>query len=269
MEEFLANLPKQLITDANWFVLSFFLFALLSRFTPNIKGQKLINRDFITDAVYWFIPTIFYSIIYMYMAVAFHLYLAGGDEKLAESRILNGYPPLSDLPILVQSLLILLLLDFVQYWLHRFFHGKELWKFHAIHHMPEEVDWHTAARFHPVNYIVSFTITGALCMALGFAPAAFALLVPFNRIYAGLVHANLNWTFGPFKYVLASPVFHRWHHTSEAEGMDKNFAPTFPFLDLMFGTFYMPEGKLPTKFGIAGGDKIANSFIGQTLYPFK
>ncbi len=106
-------------------------------------------------------------------------------------------------------------------------------------------------------------------MALGFAPAAFALLVPFNRIYAGLVHANLNWTFGPFKYVLASPVFHRWHHTSEAEGMDKNFAPTFPFLDLMFGTFYMPEGKLPTKFGIAGGDKIANSFIGQTLYPFK
>ena len=37
------------------------------------------------------------------------------------------------------------------YWLHRLFHGGGFWKYHAIHHSSEELDWISAARFHPVN----------------------------------------------------------------------------------------------------------------------
>ena len=65
------------------------------------------------------------------------------------------------------------------------------------------------------------------------------------------MHANLDWTLGPFKYVIAGPVFHRWHHTAADRGGEKNFAATFPVLDLMFGTFYMPAGELPDHYGIA------------------
>jgi sterol desaturase/sphingolipid hydroxylase (fatty acid hydroxylase superfamily) len=82
------------------------------------------------------------------------------------------------------------------------------------------------------------------------------------------VHANLGWTYGPFKYVLASPVFHRWHHTYPEEGGNKNFAPTFPFLDLMFGTFYMPKDKRPQVFGTPY-DPITGNFVGQLIYPFR
>jgi sterol desaturase/sphingolipid hydroxylase (fatty acid hydroxylase superfamily) len=53
-----------------------------------------------------------------------------------------------------------------------------------------------------------------------------------------LLHANLPWTFGPLRNALASPAFHRWHHTWEAEGMDRNFSGLFPWIDLLFGTFY-------------------------------
>jgi hypothetical protein len=81
-----------------------------------------------------------------------------------------------------------------------------------------------------------------------------------------MVHANLNWTFGPLRYLLASPVFHRWHHTLEGEGLNKNFAPTFPFLDLIFGTFYMPPGKLPEQFG-NGEPDFPEGFLGQLIYP--
>ncbi len=104
-------------------------------------------------------------------------------------------------------------------------------------------------------------------LLLGFSIASIAVLSLFNTIYSFMVHANLNWTFGPFRYLFASPVFHRWHHTTQKEGLDKNFAPTFPFLDVMFGTFYMPKGKLPEHYGIDGVD-MSESFIKQLIWPF-
>ena len=45
---------------------------------------------------------------------------------------------------------------------------------------------------------------------------------------------------GVLALVLASPAFHRRHHTTQAEGLDKNFAGLFPLFDLAFGTLY-PE----------------------------
>ncbi len=81
---------------------------------------------------------------------------------------------------------------------------------------------------------------------------------------SAFVHANLNWTLGPFKYVFAGPVFHRWHHTAPDRGGEKNFAATFPFLDVLFGTFYMPAGELPDKYGIAERD-YPESFPGQLV----
>jgi sterol desaturase/sphingolipid hydroxylase (fatty acid hydroxylase superfamily) len=106
----------------------------------------------------------------------------------------------------------------------------------------------------------------SLVYLLGFSALAYNSLGLFNAIYSPLVHANLNWTYGPFKYVLASPVFHRWHHTYQAEGGNKNFAPTFPFLDVMFGTFYMPKGKQPQIFG-AEHDNVTNNILQQLAYP--
>jgi WD40 repeat protein len=86
-------------------------------------------------------------------------------------------------------------------------------------------------------------------------------------VHSTMVHANLNWTFGPLRYVFASPVFHRWHHTTLREGLNKNFASTFPFLDVIFGTFYMPLGKLPAEFG-NGEAGFPEDFWGQFIQPF-
>ena len=70
-------------------------------------------------------------------------------------------------------------------------------------------------------------------------------LGPFNIFHSAFVHANLNWDLGPFRYVIATPVFHRWHHTAPNEGGNTNFAGTFPLWDILFGTFRMPENRLP------------------------
>ena len=87
-------------------------------------------------------------------------------------------------------------------------------------------------------------------------------------LYAIGLHANVGWTFGPLRYVIASPVFHRWHHTSEDEGLDTNFAGLFPFIDLAFGTFHLPSDRLPTRFGLVHDD-VPQGLFKQLLYPFR
>ena len=86
--------------------------------------------------------------------------------------------------------------------------------------------------------------------------------------HSAFVHANLNWSLGPFKYVIAGPVFHRWHHTAAERGGYKNFAGTFPIWDLMFGTCYMPEHELPDAYGI-DDKQFPQGFGSQMLYPFR
>ena len=139
------------------------------------------------------------------------------------------------------GLLFLVLSDFMLYWLHRMFHGGGFWKYHAIHHSSEELDWISAARFHPVNLFLGTIVVDVMLLMAGISPNVMLWVGPFTTFHSAFVHANLNWTFGPFKYVLATPVFHRWHHTALEEGGNTNFAGTFPIWDLLFGTFRMPE----------------------------
>jgi hypothetical protein len=64
------------------------------------------------------------------------------------------------------------------------------------------------------------------------------------------------------------PKFHRWHHTSEDEGLDKNFAGLFPLFDILSGTYYMPEERLPERFGL-NADNAPQTFWGQMISPFR
>ncbi len=237
-------------------------FAILVRLMPCNRGMywwKDLSAT-ATDLLYWFaVPLV--------MRVLRTLVLAAGVVLLFGSKP-PGFRFLTSLPIWQQAVLILLLQDVMLYWIHRAFHKRLGWKFHAVHHSPKVLDWVSAARFHFVNNLLSFVLVDTIVLLLGFSPFALVALAPFNLIYSSMVHANLNWTFGPLRYVFASPVFHRWHHTGETEGIDKNFAPTFPVLDLIFGTYYMPPGKLPQSFGIGEHD-FPEDFWGQLIHPFR
>jgi sterol desaturase/sphingolipid hydroxylase (fatty acid hydroxylase superfamily) len=135
-----------------------------------------------------------------------------------------------------------------------------------VHHSSPQLDWIAAARVHPLNDLIPAVVTVPPMIAAGYNPAAVAAFLPFLTFYAVMLHANLNWSYGPFRYVLASPVFHRWHHTKQAEGQNKNFAGLLPVWDLLFGTFYMPRGRQPEIFGV--DDPVPGNILGQMIYPF-
>lgn len=181
----------------------------------------------------------------------------------------NGRGPLRNLPFWAQVVVYMLASDFLLYWSHRIFHRTEqLWPFHAIHHSAKQVDWTTSLRFHPINLVFASSGVMGLMICLGIKPEVIAFVAPFDAFLAVWQHANSKWTLGPLRYVIATPVFHRWHHTLPEEGGDSNFAPTFPFWDYLFGTFYMPEGKLPQVFG-TDDPELEDGYLTHLVYPFK
>lgn len=180
----------------------------------------------------------------------------------------EGRGPLSQVPFYWQVAFYMIAGDFLLYWIHRIFHGATMWRFHAPHHSATEVDWTTTYRFHPVNLALGPAAVSILMFTLGIKPGVMAFTLPFDIVSAAFVHANVNWTLGPLKYVIATPVFHRWHHTHTDEGGNMNFAPTFSLWDYLFGTFYMPEGKLPAVFGIDDGP-YPEGYLAQLAEPFK
>jgi sterol desaturase/sphingolipid hydroxylase (fatty acid hydroxylase superfamily) len=247
------------------------LFWVLEWWRPSIPTQRRRRSDTVTDVSYWFftplvtkaITRVALGIVFVAIALSQGLTLEQFREAAVSRRTWA-----TSLPVWLQVPLALLLADLLAYWTHRLFHGRWLWPFHAIHHSSRTVDWLSSVRLHPVNDVVARIAQVLPLYWLGFSGAVLAGIVPLLTFYALLLHANVSWTYGRFKYCIASPAFHRWHHTSEEEGLDKNFSGLFPFIDLAFGTFYMPEGQQPQRFGIVNDD-VPSGLLGQLAYPFR
>jgi sterol desaturase/sphingolipid hydroxylase (fatty acid hydroxylase superfamily) len=86
-------------------------------------------------------------------------------------------------------------------------------------------------------------------------------------IQATFIHANVRWQFPWLRPFLVTPAFHHWHHSSSSEAVDKNFAVHLPVLDWIFGSYYLPN-RWPESYGIAGGPKVPEGFLGQLAHPF-
>jgi sterol desaturase/sphingolipid hydroxylase (fatty acid hydroxylase superfamily) len=244
------------------------IFRALELTRPKSQRLPIRRPGFATDLAYWGFTALATRNVTRIVVIAFLVPVAlVAYGRLDRPTIENGFGPAARLPLPVQAVLILVIGDFLGYWGHRLFHRGAFWKFHAVHHSSAPLDWLGAVRVHPVNDAVMRVLTTLPVVALGFAPKAVAGIVPVLTFMAILVHANLDWDWGPLRRVFVSPRFHRWHHTSEAEGRDKNFAGLFPIWDILFGTYYMPKDRVPTAFGT--DTAVPPGLIGQLLFPFK
>ncbi len=245
------------------------IFALLARWSACNPGPAWWRkREIVTDLCYWFfIPLMarFLRIGLLVIGAALVFDIHGTDALIKFYD--NGHGPLSELPLWVQAITFVVASDFLLYWNHCAFHSTNLWKYHAVHHSSEELDWISAARFHPINLFLGTIAVDVLLLLAGISPNVMVVVGPFTIAHSAFVHANLDWTLGPFKYFLATPVFHRWHHTALDRGGTRNFAGTFAIWDVLFGTYYMPKGQLPDAYGI-GDASFPRGFGRQMLHPF-
>lgn len=150
-------------------------------------------------------------------------------------------PPLAEHPLLA-FLAYLVLLDFAQYWVHRAQHRIGWWwALHAVHHSQRRMTFWTDNRNHLLDSTITDAILATLALAVGVAPAQFALLVVASRVVESLSHANVRLPFGWLgERVLVGPRFHRVHHAIAAsprgDYRGANYAVLFPVWDVLFGT---------------------------------
>ena len=85
---------------------------------------------------------------------------------------------------------------------------------------------------------------------------------------AVFIHANVRWRFGWLRHLLVTPEHHHWHHSQEAEAIDKNFAVHLPWIDRLFGTYHLPGEQWPEDYGIAG-DPVPEGYVDQLVDPFR
>lgn len=167
----------------------------------------------------------------------------------------------------LQVIEIIILADLGVYIAHRAFHAiPALWRFHSIHHGIEELDWVAAFRAHPVDQVITKAVSLVPVFFLGFSAEAIIVYFTIYQGHALLLHANVRMNFGPLKWLIASPQFHHWHHADHRDAYDKNFASQLAIIDALFGTFHVPDCKMPEKYGV--NEPIPTNYLGQLGYPF-
>jgi lathosterol oxidase len=248
----------------DWFLLDMLfmtlIFSPIEVLWPAYPKQTVFRPEWLTDVVY-FLST------HLPIQVTTFLIMLPALQLTSVLNIQSVTSAVGHLPWVVQFFLAVLVADLGEYFIHRAFHTVPfMWRFHAIHHSSKSLDWIAGSRSHIVDDIV----------VRGFVLIPMMLLFPYNMLLAYLFFVNLHatWThcnFGPtIKWLepwLIQPRYHHWHHTSQAEGIDKNFAIHFPWIDRIFGTYYLPKDKWPDTYGL-NNEPIPRGFWGQLFYPF-
>ena len=170
-------------------------------------------------------------------------------------------------PIWLQIPAIMLISDIGYYISHRIAHAVPfLWKFHAVHHSSEEMDWLASHRLHPVDQIFSNLLSLLPIYFIGFSPTAMAIHIIIYQANSFFVHSNIRLNFGPLKYIFASPEYHHWHHANQPEAYDRNFAAQLAIIDVIAGTIFMPK-HMPEKYGL--NEEMPTLYPQQMLHPFR
>jgi sterol desaturase/sphingolipid hydroxylase (fatty acid hydroxylase superfamily) len=150
----------------------------------------------------------------------------------------------------------LVVLDFIDYWLHRGQHQFAWWwGLHSLHHSQRQMTMWSDNRNHLLDDLIRDSILVIAARLIGIAPGQFVAVVACTQLLESLSHANVRMWFGPvFERVLVSPRFHRLHHSigagHESAGRGTlgghNFAVLFPVWDLLFRTADFSERYDPT-----------------------
>ena len=180
------------------------IFFVVERLLGRGRTQPVFRKGWLTDATYWFATILLTKPLARLMflfPVAFLVLAQATSIDVLRMKAYTGYGPLSRQPDWLQAIQVYLLVDFIGYWVHRKFHGGRWWPFHAVHHSSEELDWLGSLRVHPINDLVNKLAQATPVLLLGYNPTATLSTAPILTFYAIFLHANVNWDFGPLRYV--------------------------------------------------------------------
>lgn len=247
----------------DWFLLDLFLMALIyvpiERLWPQDPNQGTFRHQWTLDVVY-FMSTHFPIQILSFLVL---LPATQATKYLAIPSLAHF---IAAMPWLLQFVLAIIVADLAEWTIHFALHKVPfLWRFHSIHHSSKALDWIAGSRSH----FIDDTLVRAFILVplmLGFSQTVILAYLIFVTLHATWTHCNFRPNIKWLEPFVVMPRYHHWHHSSQKEALDKNFAIHFPWIDKLFGTHYFPAA-WPATYGL-DAEEIPHGFIRQTYEPF-
>lgn len=262
--QFGATLLVDVIRLAVWLVLLTAVFVPLERlFGPKPSDGARFRG---ADLAYYFLNGLAPAVL-----LAVPLALVAAVARLATPEAYLQW--LGDTPLLARIAAGLVISEIAAYWGHRLCHEHPvLWRFHAVHHAAERVDWLVNSRAHPFDivFVRLFGLTPLYLLGLADPQATGAeAMIPVyvtlvGTVWSFFVHMNVRWRFGWLEQLVSTPAFHHWHHTND-EHRDRNYAALFPWVDRVFGTLHLPKS-WPPVYGV--DQPPPKGLVAELTYPF-
>ena len=171
-------------------------------------------------------------------------------------------------PIWSQAVLMVLVVDFLRYWLHRAAHeNSTLWRLHSVHHSVEQLYWLNTARFHPFEKALQMLLDSLPFLLLRVDARVLALYYVAYATNGFFQHCNIRLRYGPLNYVVGSAETHRWHHSRIPRESNANYGNTVIIWDVLFGTWYLPKARDVEDLGLQD-PTYPKSFLSLMRAPF-
>ena len=283
-------------------LLAFYVFQLKARLVPAGETSFKAFIGFLLPKHVWRTSSAWLDVRYFFFYQIFRVVTYGafltsilnlvfqavtGGPNLIYARGLTIDSNLTDIAISTLYMFVLIgCVDLVSYGIHYLQHKVPfLWAFHKVHHSLEVMHPLSNYREHPIDNIAYAAATGAIFgLFIGLAANLFGyvpgmpqllgvplLILGFNILGYNLRHSHvwLRWP-GRWSMLFASPAHHHIHHSFHPDHVDKNFAFIFPFWDVLFRTYHLPETNTDVRFGLAT-DHVNEykSCLGIYFIPFK
>ncbi len=241
----------------------FVLTVPFEKLYPRKKGQRLRRPMLVTDVSFALLgPILNVAAIVMVAVIGlFSLFWVPG---------LLARPLVSMLPSYAVPFIAFFTFDFIAYWAHRWAHEVPiLWRFHAVHHSPEHMDWISGFRIHPFDGIL--VAPGVFFLLAAGVDAELTGVFAVVQIALGIFfHANVRVRWRWLDKLVCNPEFHHWHHANESDSIGHNYGAALPQWDLAFGTYFMPRrvsGRRPQHYGV--DEYTPRHLFGLLLHPFR
>ena len=175
---------------------------------------------------------------------------------------------MAQLPPVVALIVCWIAFDFLNYWTHRLQHAVgPLWAFHSVHHSQTRLTFLSANRIHVIEQLYVGVLMMVPALLLGIPQPRWLPLLLAQTFSETFQHAQLNWSFGPLRWLFVSPVSHAIHHSAEEDEYNTNYGRVFSLWDVLFGTFLF-SARTTRRYGVDGMD-VPEKLIAQFVHPFR
>lgn len=237
--------------------------TVLELMFPNRTAWKPPVSEIKTDLVFMTIIQLALPPLVSFLFV----YLLIEPARALELPVMGLWP--HGWPIWIQAILMVLSVDLLRYWLHRFAHENDtLWRLHSVHHSVEQLYWLNTARFHPIEKTLQMSLDSLPFLLLGVHEQVLALYYIAYAANGFFQHCNVHVRYGPLNYIVGSAETHRWHHSRVPRESNANYGNTVIVWDLVFGTWFLPKDREIQDLGLQERD-YPKTFLGLMRAPFK